>query len=185
MIPQYPCLRLQFKDREDKCLERYGPCRAMAGLAPGLQRGHSSLSSSQIPFWTTWSFTVFPALRNNRMWHSGQHKQTSCAQRNSEMGCLIQRGSSASHGQNWRGGRTGASKKHLRNSKLKPSCFQLTLAWHKEWQKADWAGYGISRFNNWNVRYLYPPELLNVSYWQVLRVLAFLHSAHIFEKYSC
>lgn len=31
----------------------------------------------------------------------------------------------------------------------------------------------------------YPPELLNVSYWQKLGVPAFLHSAHILEKYSC
>lgn len=32
------------------------------------------------------------------------------------------------------------------------------------------------------MRYLCPPELLNLSCWQQLRVLAFLHSAHIYRN---
>lgn len=72
--------------------------------------------------------------RSPRVQHPGQHQQTSCAQRSSEMGCLLQRGSPASQGR--AGDVAGLEhQKHLRNSKLKPSCFQLTVAWHKSDKK--------------------------------------------------
>lgn len=42
----------------------------------------------------------------------------------------------------------------------------------------------FTSFNDWNLRYFCPPELLKILYRQQLRALAFLHSTHISEKYS-
>lgn len=186
MIPQYPCLRLKYKEMEDKCLETCGPCRAMASLGPvsrGANPPHPHPKFPSEPPETSQSSLHWGTAEgdiqgstNKPVVPRGAQKWNICSRR------------ALQHHTGRAGDVAGLEhqkKNHLRNSKLEPSCFQLTLAWHNEWQKADWAGCGISHFNNWNVRYLYPPELLNVSYWQQLRVPAFLHSAHILEKYSC